>query len=212
MISLLMLLLSLSFYPLYNKTADTVVQVQPYCAPTIGIYGVEVRLPWSYRYASGAGVFISADGKILTARHIADSSGIFRITTKKGRVLRARVLCRDEGVDLAILQPLNVLDTFSYAALGWEPRIGDVVACIGHPGKLLWNFTVGVVTKYQDEYIISDVVANPGSSGGGLYSLSGKLVGITSGITGPLPFGSYQGHSLFVRTSYLRKFVRRYTQ
>jgi S1-C subfamily serine protease len=210
MINLILLLLSLSFNPLYNSTANTVVLVQPYCAPHIVQGGWTLQLPWSYKYVTASGVFVSRYGRVLTAKHVADLSGIFRVTTKDGKVRLYGVLAKHPTADLAILQPLYPVGDIQWVEVGREPRIGDVVACIGHPGGLMYNFTIGVVTQYRNELLISDVVINMGNSGGGLFDLRGSLVGITSAIVGPSSIPSYQGHSLFVRTSYVREFIRRY--
>jgi S1-C subfamily serine protease len=54
--------------------------------------------------------------------------------------------------------------------------------------------------------LVTDAVINPGSSGGALFSIRGKLLGIASGLISPAPV--YTGHSVFVGPAQIREFLR----
>ena len=71
-------------------------------------------------------------------------------------------------------------------------QLGDTVFAIGSPFGLQNTVTSGVVsslgrTGTGQPVIQSDTPVNPGNSGGGLFDLRGRLVGIPTDIRSPVP-------------------------
>jgi serine protease Do len=137
-----------------------------------------------------SGVIIAKD-YVLTADHcikFGPSESNIRFYDKSERaftVVKAGNF--ENSPDLALL---SVPTKENPAKLGKEPLVGDFVAAIGAAYQLGWTFTLGVVSAVNreliDEYtgqsngkfLQHDAQINPGSSGGGLYNIYGKLVGI----------------------------------
>jgi S1-C subfamily serine protease len=193
----------------YRNRANSVVKVERFESPVVsmelGPITLAIKLPFG-RYGHGSGVIISKKGHILTAKHVADGSGLFMITTKGGSVYEAGVLSLDSRNDLAILQPVRGSPRgFSVASLATQATVGENVVHIGCPLSFEWLLTQGVVSLLGKNMLVSDAVINPGSSGGALFSLSGKLVGITIGLISPGNF--YVGHSICVGPEEINRFV-----
>lgn len=95
------------------------------------------------------------------------------------------------NTDLAIIYP-DITDDFAWdpVAIGYA-GIGDWVIAVGHPNMDLYSTSQGVVMYLhpggRDGWVREDSLAAtapvaPGSSGGGLWSLDGKLIAITTSI------------------------------
>lgn len=143
----------------------------------------------------GSGVIISSSGLILTARHLADdlvasSSALGCVTLTDGTNLAVTKFAIDPNADLALLKvdPNGVQLTAAH--FGPMPEVGDLVWLIGNPCRLEFLMTKGVVSKVMEptnvgDTIISDVMLNPGNSGGPLFDRNGRLVGIAQGYVSP---------------------------
>src|SRR5690606_19865556 len=72
-------------------------------------------------------------------------------------------------------------------------RIGDWVMAIGNPFGLGGTVTVGIVSARDrdinsgpyDDYIQTDAAINRGNSGGPLFDMEGKVIGINTAIISP---------------------------
>ncbi len=142
------------------------------------------------RNSLGSGVIVSGKGLIITNNHVIENATDIRIVLADRREFSARVLARDEGLDLALLKirpagPLPVLKLGDSDAL----EVGDVVLAIGNPFGVGQTVTMGIVSalgrnnlgrsRYQ-HFIQTDAAINPGNSGGALVNLRGELVGINT--------------------------------
>ena len=129
---------------------------------------------------SGSGVVID-DGVLLTSCHVATVGA--KLTAKLGEsVLHATVALADEVYDLCRLNvpgmrappvPLGSVDTL---------RTGQRVYAIGAPQGLELTLSEGIVSalrKVNGGIVIQTTAPiSPGSSGGGLFDASGRLVGV----------------------------------
>jgi serine protease DegS len=139
----------------------------------------------------GAGVILTADGLILTNRHVVHSATGIRVVMAGGRVLTARVLGQDPDTDLAVLK---VDATDLPTVLLGDPRVlraGDVALAIGNPYGVGQSVTQGIVSAVGrselgltpiEDYIQTDAAINPGNSGGALINEHGELIGINTAI------------------------------
>lgn len=78
-------------------------------------------------------------------------------------------------------------------------KSGDHVVAMGNPLRQTKIITAGIISKVEERVIFSDININPGSSGGPLLNLQGKVVAINTfgdfssigpGIAGSLPISS----------------------
>lgn len=136
---------------------------------------------------TGSGLILEADGYVLTNDHLLGSSGRITVRTADQEEYDARVVGRDPLTDLAVLkvEPRHPLPV---ARLGDSDRlrVGDWVLAIGHPSGFEYSVTVGIVSGQHrvigegpdDDFIQTDALTNPGSSGGPLVNTRGEVVGI----------------------------------
>jgi serine protease Do len=146
--------------------------------------------------ATGSGVIVDAQrGTVLTANHVVAQVSTVQVTTKDGRRFTAKLVGRDPGTDVAVLQ-LQGASGLKAIALGDSDKleVGDFVLAIGNPFGLGQTVTSGIVSAlgrtglgkqgYED-FIQTDAPINPGNSGGALVNLRGQLVGINTAILSP---------------------------
>jgi Do/DeqQ family serine protease len=145
--------------------------------------------------AVGSGVIVDAErGYVLTNSHVVDNATKIEVTTKDNRRFAARLIGRDTGTDIALLQiPAEGLTAVPIGDSS-RLRVGDFVLAVGNPFGLGQTVTSGIVSAlgrtglgiegYED-FIQTDASINPGNSGGGLVNLQGQLVGINTAILAP---------------------------
>ncbi len=140
-----------------------------------------------------SGVVVGRDGYVATS--LSGLAGASRPTVmlSDGTQTRASIAKADLKLDLAILRiSAEGLDPIEVAAA--TPHVGQWVLAIGNPFGLAQTRTdplsvsVGVVSAvgpveasdypYTGPLIVSDVIINPGASGGAMVDLDGKLVGL----------------------------------
>jgi len=137
----------------------------------------------------GSGVVISEDGYVLTAAHVADRPGrdaIIRFrdgTEVSGKTLGmnieadgALIKITDEGV--RAFAPLVSLEDY--------PKPGDWCMATGHPGgfddKRSPPVRLGRVIDVNKYVLRTDCAINSGDSGGPLFDMQGRVIGIHSRI------------------------------
>jgi uncharacterized protein len=134
---------------------------------------------------SGTGVFVTSDGLILTAAHVAAGSGTLKMVTKQG-IKVARVVNIDVSNDLALLKCDG-----NFQAVPVKPssgvKIGRSVFTIGFPNIEFQGFSpkmtkgeISSLAGLQDDprhWQIS-VPVQSGNSGGPLFDEAGNLIGV----------------------------------
>jgi S1-C subfamily serine protease len=140
----------------------------------------------------GSGVLITPDGYALTNDHVIGSGEGLRVALSDGRTLGARLVGRDRGTDLALLQVAE--RGLPFARLRTEvPRPGQLAIAIGNPLGFDSTVTAGVVSatgrslRAVDGRLIEGVIQhtaplNPGNSGGALLDSTGAAIGINTAI------------------------------
>ena len=141
--------------------------------------------------ALGSGVILSADGLILTNRHVVKDADSIRVLLADGRRLEVAVLGLDSETDLAVLKARAA--GLPAAPVG-DPkalRVGDLTLAIGNPFGVGQTVTQGIVSATGraelgitpiENFIQTDAAINPGNSGGALVNARGELVGINTAI------------------------------
>lgn len=152
----------------------------------------------------GSGFIISADGEVLTNYHVIRNAAHIRVRLADRRVLPARLLGADPATDVALLKIRT--QALPVAAIGDARRLraGQWVIAIGSPFGFDHSVTAGIVSaqgrvigsERYVPYIQTDVPINPGSSGGPLFDLHGRVVGMNAEIYSDS--GGYQGVSFAI--------------
>ena len=140
----------------------------------------------------GSGVLITPDGYALTNDHVIGAADAVRVALSDGRTLGARLVGRDRGTDLALLQ---VADRgLPFARLHTPPpRPGQLAIAIGNPLGFESTVTAGIVSatgrslRAMDGRLIEGIVQhtaplNPGNSGGPLLDSTGAVIGVNTAI------------------------------
>jgi serine protease Do len=148
----------------------------------------------------GSGFIISSDGYIVTNNHLiqgANGTGVvdsITVTMSNRREYPARIIGRDELADLALLK----IDATNLPYVQWgdsnRARIGDWVVAIGDPYGIGSTVTAGIISAINrgivgsgayDRYIQTDAAINMGNSGGPMFDMNGRVIGINSALISP---------------------------
>jgi len=136
----------------------------------------------------GSGVIVNPNGRVLTAAHVIVKNGTtIQVTTFDGKKLAATRRWIDEAADTAMLQ-ITSNQHWPAAKLARSTKMRPGAWCIatGHP------FTpgdtnapvlrAGRVLGRVEDMLSTDAVLTHGDSGGPLFNMSGRLIGIHSRI------------------------------
>jgi serine protease Do len=158
--------------------------LSPFSIPTTGV---------------GSGVILTADGYILTNRHVVEGGDAYTVTLSDGRELKASLVRISDTTDLALikveatgLQAARIGDSTSI-------RVGQTAIAIGSPlGTYTETVTKGIVSGLNRNITVTDEVTrrpvdlhgliqtdaaiNPGNSGGPLLDVSGAVIGIDTAV------------------------------
>ena len=139
----------------------------------------------------GSGFIISADGIVVTNNHVIDGADAVEVFLNDGARLPAQVLGRDDKTDLAVLKVDTDRD-LPFVEFGDSDTavVGNWVMAIGNPFGLGGSVTLGIVSARNrdiqsgpyDQFIQTDASINQGNSGGPLFDMDGKVVGINTAI------------------------------
>ena len=142
----------------------------------------------------GSGFIIDTSGIVVTNNHVIDGADEINVILSDNTSIRAELLGTDPRTDLAVLRiktdkPLHAVQ-FGDSDTA---QVGDWVLAIGNPFGLGGTLTAGIVSArgrdirqgMYDDFIQTDAAINRGNSGGPLFNLEGKVVGINTAIYSP---------------------------
>ena len=149
--------------------------------------------------ASGSGVIVDPDGYIVTNAHVVRGAQRIRVEVPtmaaassilgaRGRLVEGRIVGLDLETDLAVVKIESPgLKTLAFADSD-ELRAGQLVLALGSPLGFHNSVSLGVVSAVARQlepespmvYVQSDASISPGSSGGPLVDLRGRVVGINT--------------------------------
>ena len=149
--------------------------------------------------AQGSGVVVSADGFVLTAAHVVGKPGRrATVVLRDGRRVAAETRGLFRGMDAGLVKitadPSTVdLEQWPFAPMGesGDLKPGQWCLATGYPG----GFQAGgapavrlgrILSLNADSAIMTDCTLIGGDSGGPLFDMQGRVIGIHSRIGGPL--------------------------
>jgi S1-C subfamily serine protease len=124
-------------------------------------------------------------GIIVTNFHVIRGAASLQVKMKDGEIYdRVEVLDYDQRRDIAVLKIRAFKTLPSLALADREVEAGEEAVAIGNPQGLEHTVSTGVVSAFRQaegyRLMQISVPISPGSSGGPLFSMDGKVIGITS--------------------------------
>lgn len=182
-----------------GRAPDSVAGIAARALPSV----VTLHVSGSGEEGTGTGFVLDDRGHILTNNHVvapAASGGKISVTFSDGDSVKATVVGRDSGYDLAVVR-VDGVRGLTPLALGNsdDVRVGDPVVAIGAPFDLANTVTAGIISakerpitaggeegdgsdvSYVDA-LQTDAPINPGNSGGPLLDSRARVIGINSAI------------------------------
>jgi serine protease Do len=166
----------------------------------------------------GSGVVVDGRGFVLTSYHVVRNASNILVTPfgPEAQRYRARIVARDENLNLAVLRLLGV-SALPEATIGSSAamEVADVVLAVGSPFGLEQSVTHGIISDSERDLLIegmlyremmqTDVAINRGSSGGPLINVNGEVIGINMAIYSPT--GVYNGVSFALPIDRAQEFL-----
>ena len=138
--------------------------------------------------SSGSGVIVSEDGLILTASHVIQGLKKVDVYFPDGKKWVGKVLGSNYSKDIGMVQMVDA-GPWPFVELGESKPLeaGDWLVALGHsagfdPARTPPVRFGRVMSDGPGNYFTSDCTLIGGDSGGPLFNLDGKLVGINSSI------------------------------
>ncbi len=135
----------------------------------------------------GTGFVVEDSGLVITNAHVVRGVSEAMVRSFEGALIASvDVLHVDEEVDLAVLRVLGLHVKPLFLAKGPIPAVGSEVVAVGHPRGYEFTVSNGIVSALRAlekggvELIQTTTPISPGSSGGPLLDLQGRVVGVCS--------------------------------
>ncbi len=149
--------------------------------------------------SSGSGVITTANGLILTAAHVVQGSKEVTVVFPNGEQVPGKVLGANYSNDIAMVQ-ITRKGPWPFVELGESKPLaaGDWVIAMGHSAGFDAARTPPVrfgrvVSKGPGNFLTTDCTLIGGDSGGPLFDLDGKIIGINSSIGVSLTNNNHAG-------------------
>ncbi|HEX5823466.1 MAG TPA: trypsin-like peptidase domain-containing protein [Candidatus Limnocylindrales bacterium] len=145
----------------------------------------------------GSGIILTADGFVLTNRHVVEGATSLKITLADGSEYPASVVNESDTQDLALVKVEAT--GLSPAKLGDSSKVivGQTAIAIGSPlGTYTETVTKGIVSALDRQITVrdeqtgrpvtlegliqTDAAINPGNSGGPLLNAAGEVIGVNT--------------------------------
>jgi serine protease Do len=136
----------------------------------------------------GSGVIVSEDGLVMTAGHVVTRPNMrVTITFSDGKTAVGRTLGRDVPDDAGLIR-ITTPGKWPYAELGQSGGLKEGTWCLalGHPGGYQAGrppvVRLGRILRNVEDALQTDCTLISGDSGGPLFDLEGKVIGIHTSI------------------------------
>ncbi len=142
----------------------------------------------------GSGFIIDPTGYVVTNHHVVKNAADITVVLADGTRLPADVRGSDSKTDLALLK-VEADQSLPYVEFADSDaaRVGDWVLAVGNPFGLGGTVTAGIVSARGrdieagpfDDFIQIDAPINRGNSGGPLFDVEGRVIGVNTSIYSP---------------------------
>ena len=141
----------------------------------------------------GSGFIINQEGIIVTNNHVIEGADEITVIMSDQKEFTAELLGRDPKADLAVLK----IDpgATELTSVEWgdseSMKVGDWSIAIGNPLGLGGTVTAGIISAISRDlrgsspyvkFLQTDASINRGNSGGPLFNIEGKVIGINTAI------------------------------
>ncbi|MBO1419652.1 S1C family serine protease, partial [Streptomyces sp. FH025] len=150
----------------------------PAIAAAVSPSTVQITVKSGNGTATGTGVVLDTDGRILTNFHVIDTAaggGQITVTFKDGSTAPATVTGTDKSLDVAVITATGAKN-LTPAVLGDSSTVsvGDPVVAIGNPDGLTGTVTSGIISAENRDVTVQLDEGSTSSNGGfGLPFLPG---------------------------------------
>lgn len=167
----------------------------------------------------GSGVILRSDGYILTNHHVINGADVVRVFLTNKKEFTAQILYQAPQHDLVILRVQAKNLPAAQIGSSKAVKLGQTAIAIGDPLGFESSVTIGTVggkdrqveaggVNYES-LIQTDAAINPGSSGGALVDLEGRVIGINTLVyTGPKSYRHAQGLGFAISIDHAMKVVK----
>jgi serine protease Do len=169
--------------------------------------------------ALGSGFIIDSKGYIVTNNHVVADADQITVILNDNTELKATLVGRDRRTDIAVLK-VKTDKTLPFVEWGNSEKLraGDWVIAIGNPFGLGGTVTAGIVSHvarnisenlrtsdFIEGYIQTDASINLGNSGGPMFDVGGRVVGVNTSFFSPT--GNSVGIGFAIPSEITRKIV-----
>ena len=148
--------------------------------------------PATVNVGGGSGVVISKEGLILTVAHVGRTAGRrITVTFPDGKRVRGEILGNYHGVD-AGLAKITEKGEYPYVEMGDSSKCEQGQWCIaaGYPVSFSRAqqppIRLGRILRTSSRTLVTDCTIMGGDSGGPLFDLDGRVIGMNSRVGGSL--------------------------
>ncbi len=143
--------------------------------------------------ALGSGFVVSEDGYVVTNNHVIEGADEILVEFPDLTEYSAKVVGIDKNIDIALLK-IEADKPLPFVKFGDSDvaRVGDWVMAIGNPLGQGFSVSAGIISARNrtlsgsyDDYIQTDAAINRGNSGGPLFNMDGKVIGVNTAILSP---------------------------
>jgi putative serine protease PepD len=181
---------------IYRRNGAAVVEVDVTTTVDAGQSGVPFGGGGgTQQQVQGTGFVYDSSGAIVTNAHVVDGATAISVKFSDGTTSKATLVGADTATDLAVIRASRPAAALTPVTLGDSAgvEVGDGVVAIGDPFGLDNTVTTGIVSAVGRRItstdstpilnaIQTDAAVNHGNSGGPLFNLTGKVIGVTSQI------------------------------
>ena len=141
----------------------------------------------------GSGVIIDENGYIITAAHVIETANIIKVKLHNGNTYDAEIIRSIPSADIALIKIKDEVPGLVFSEINKlynTVKTGHQVYVIGSPLGLEKSLSSGYVSGFLERNVLSngnmakfiqtDAAINQGNSGGPMFDMQGKIIGIVS--------------------------------
>ncbi|MBD3233533.1 MAG: PDZ domain-containing protein [candidate division Zixibacteria bacterium] len=189
---------------IFEDLQDMIISVSNKIKPSVVHIDVVQKMNNQRFQSLGSGLIIDEKGYILTNDHVVDNAQSITVTLESKLEYTAVIIGTDKQTDLALIK-IEPPDELTIPELGDSDsaKVGEWVIAVGNPYGFDRTVSFGIIsgkgrvlqlpieTPLINDFLQTDAVIDPGSSGGPLVNLRGEVIGINS-----IGYGRGQGFTI----------------